>query len=119
CDVNNSPDGLEEFNLTTKDAQATDNDGSLIVSYYTSLPAAQAGTGAIATPNAFTNTTPNDQEIWVRVETDFGCASISSFHLIVNPLPVVNPDLGSFYACEEVPGEGEFIFEEMDEVITG
>ncbi|MNY21702.1 hypothetical protein D3C86_1552660 [compost metagenome] len=89
CDVNNSPDGLEEFDLTTKDAQATGNDASLIVSYYTSLPAAQAGTGAIATPNAFTNTTPNDQEIWVRVETDFGCASISSFHLIVNPLPVV------------------------------
>ena len=119
CDTNNSPDGIEVFDLTTKDAQATGGTAGYTASYYLSQAAAQAGTGAIPTPTAHSNTaSPNDQVIWVRVETALGCVSVASFHIIVNPLPVINPNLDTFYACEQVPGEGEFNLDQMAVVIT-
>jgi len=101
CDDN--ADGQAIFDLTTKDpeilnlldADATNDLDPLqyIVSYYILMADAEAGVNAIATPNAFVNTT-NPQTIHIRVEdTANGCFTISTLELIVNPLPVlVQPD---------------------------
>ncbi|MFP9100918.1 choice-of-anchor L domain-containing protein, partial [Flavobacterium sp. RHBU_24] len=111
-------DGVETFDLTSKNAEAT-ADPTDTVTYYTDNGDAQLGQNAITNPSSFQNTLAGEQTIWVRVETVNGCADTGSFKLIVNPLPLA--DLGSpvFYACEETPGQGLFDLDEIDPVITG
>ncbi|WP_152973253.1 choice-of-anchor L domain-containing protein, partial [Lacinutrix mariniflava] len=98
CDDN--ADGFASFNLPTKepeilnllDADATnDLDPTLYtITYYTSEANAEAPTNAIATPNAYVNTTVDAQTIWVRVEDNAtGCYKTVALDLIVNPLPVL------------------------------
>ncbi|MFP9100120.1 hypothetical protein ACLI09_13805, partial [Flavobacterium sp. RHBU_24] len=110
-------DGVETFDLTSKNAEAT-SDPTDTVTYYTDNGDAQLGQNAITNPSSFQNT-EDEQTIWVRVETVNGCSDTGSFKLIVNPLPLA--DLGSpvFYACEETPGQGLFDLDEIDPVITG
>ncbi|WP_265174971.1 choice-of-anchor L domain-containing protein, partial [Flavobacterium sp. MFBS3-15] len=59
-----------------------------VISYYTSADAANAGTPAISTPASFTGT---NQTIYARIEKAFDsqCFSVTSFNLVVNPLPVL------------------------------
>ncbi|MFP9100265.1 hypothetical protein ACLI09_14540, partial [Flavobacterium sp. RHBU_24] len=117
CDDTAPQDGVETFDLTSKNAEAT-ADPTDTVTYYTDNGDAQLGQNAITNPSSFQNT-EDEQTIWVRVETVNGCADTGSFKLIVNPLPLA--DLGSpvFYACEETPGQGLFDLDEIDPVITG
>ncbi|KAF2506472.1 hypothetical protein E0W72_12620, partial [Flavobacterium arcticum] len=116
CDYNN-PEGVETFDLTTRDSEVTFNDPDVTAVYYTSQADALAGTNPIPNPTTYANTgTP--ETIWAAAISSFGCRSVSSFDIIVNPLPATNPALGTFYACEEVPGEGEFDTITMDAEIT-
>lgn len=88
CD--NNTDGFAIFNLPTKTPEILDDLDPLqfSVEYYTTLAGAQAGTTPIANPASFTNTTQNQQTIWVRVENNAtGCFDIVELQLIVNPLP--------------------------------
>ncbi|QYJ68649.1 choice-of-anchor L domain-containing protein [Flavobacterium litorale] len=117
CDVNNSPDGQETFDLTTKDSEVTLDIATISAEYYTSQANAQAGTNPITNPESYTNT-ESPETIWVAAVSDFGCRSVSSFDLIVNPLPVINPALDTFFSCEEIPGEGQFDTIEIDAAIT-
>ncbi|MEL1243756.1 choice-of-anchor L domain-containing protein [Flavobacterium sp. DGU11] len=114
CDDNNSPDGLEFFDLTTKNAEATSDPGAT-VSYYTSQANAEGDIEPIADD---TNYQSGNAQVWVRVESDFGCYSVSSFELVVNPLPLVATNLEPRYACEEEPNQGLFDLSEVDELIT-
>ncbi|MFD2602068.1 PKD domain-containing protein [Flavobacterium suzhouense] len=90
CD--DDTDGLQVFDLTTKDLEATGGDTTLTTEYYLSSTDAQAGNNPIANPATFGNTTPNSQPVWVAVITGFGCRSIASFNVVVNPLPVLSTD---------------------------
>ncbi|WP_188619776.1 hypothetical protein, partial [Flavobacterium suaedae] len=117
CDDNNSPDGVETFDLTTREAEITYGAAGVTAEYYTSQNDAQSGNNPITTPEAYQNTTPGGETIWVAAVSDFGCRSIGSFDIIVNPLPVINPNLEPFYACEEIPGEGQFETPEMTPVV--
>ncbi|MFL9846061.1 hypothetical protein ABS766_16695, partial [Flavobacterium sp. ST-119] len=114
CDDNNSPDGVEVFDLTTKDGEAT-SEPTDTVSYYTSQGEAQAGTQPIANPSAYQSGTAT---VWVRVESQYGCVSTASFELIVNPLPVINTAMDDFYACEEASGQGEFDLSSLEDEVT-
>ncbi|WP_294818204.1 choice-of-anchor L domain-containing protein [uncultured Flavobacterium sp.] len=115
CDDNNSPDGIEIFDLTSKNAEAT-TDPEVTVTYYTSLEGAEDGQeDRITGDTAYES---GNAQVWVRVESDFGCYSVSSFELVVNPLPLINTAMEPFYACEEEPGEGMFDLSEIDEVVT-
>ncbi|WP_299255395.1 hypothetical protein, partial [uncultured Lacinutrix sp.] len=74
------------------DADATnDLDPTLYtISYYTSEANAETATNAIATPNAYVNTTADAQTIWILVEDNAtGCYKTVALDLIVNPLPVL------------------------------
>src|SRR5690606_1116801 len=91
-------DGFVTWDLTTQTPEILVNVVDEI-SYYTSQANAQSGTNAIANPDAFSNTT-NPQTIWVRVENEHGCFIVTSFDLIVNPLPQITaPD--DLIVCSE------------------
>ncbi len=98
CDDIDDGDGtngiVQTFNLTSKSATilGTQNPANFTVTYHTSKNDANAGTNAIPTPNAYTNTTRDKQTVYVRVtNNNGGCfTDHTSFDLIVNPLPIAN-----------------------------
>ncbi|MHA3787011.1 hypothetical protein ACX0HA_02280, partial [Flavobacterium hauense] len=79
CDDNT--DGIQIFDLTTKDLEATGGDTSLTVTYYTNQPDALGGTSPITNATAYPNATANTQQVWVRIATGFGCRSVAPFTL--------------------------------------
>jgi gliding motility-associated-like protein len=115
CDA--GADGTETFDLTTKTAQASGGNTGYTVTYYTSQAGALAGTTPISPANAFPSA---GQQVWVRIQSGFGCATVSSFDLIVNPLPVYNQDPAElvFSACEEEPDQGYFNLDDMAATVT-
>ena len=83
-------DGFATFVLTDKDAEITDGEPDVSVTYYETLAQAEAGTPALTSP--WVNTIPGGQVIYARVERDvppgiLGCFSIVELELIVVPLP--------------------------------
>ena len=73
------------------------------ITYHSSLSDAQNGINTLT--SSYTNTTANQQTIYVRgVNNTTGCANTSiSFNLIVNPLPVV-ASLNDFIVCDDGSG---------------
>ncbi len=65
CDT--TPDGIAPTNLTTIFNDFAALAPGTTVSYHTNLSDAQAGINAIATPEAFINTVPFEQQVFVRV----------------------------------------------------
>tara|TARA_R110002049_G_scaffold92446_4_gene229240 strand:- start:1618 stop:8298 length:6681 start_codon:yes stop_codon:yes gene_type:complete len=87
----NNPEILNQLDSdTTNDLAAAD----YTITFYETEANANVPTNAIATPNAYTNTTADIQIIWVRVDDNAnGCSTVTPMDLIVNPLPVlVQPD---------------------------
>lgn len=76
-------DGVMIFDLTQNESVIAGATTGLIFTYYESLADAMGGINAIATSNAFTNTS-NPDEIFVLVEDPAtGCSVIESFNLFV------------------------------------
>jgi gliding motility-associated-like protein len=119
CDLNNSPDGIEIFDLTTRAGQASANPTD-VVAFYTSNADAQLGRNPITDATAHPNATPGEERIYVGVTSATGCTGIGSFRIIVDPLPVVNPNLTPFFECENTPGsaQADFDFTEITPVVT-
>jgi gliding motility-associated-like protein len=119
CDLNNSPDGIEIFDLTTRAGQASTNPTD-VVAFYTSNADAQLGRNPITDATAHPNATPGEERIYVGVTSATGCTGIGSFRIIVDPLPVVNPNLTPFFECENTPGsaQADFDFTEITPVVT-
>jgi hypothetical protein len=103
CDFNNSPDGVEVFDLTNAalTSEITNGVTGLTLSYYTSLSDAENQTSPISIPSSYENiTSPNQQTIWVVAENAANCVHITSFIIRVNPLPVLNP-LADMNGCSD------------------
>ena len=105
------------FDLTDKNLEITDGDGSLEVVCYTTLLDAQDATNAIADPTAYTNTAispaaANPQTLHVRVsDLDTGCYVLTTLTIRVlpNPTPNLNPD--NLIACDDTnSGDGLEVF---------
>ncbi|ALM50444.1 hypothetical protein AMR72_17055 [Flavobacterium psychrophilum] len=120
CETSPIPDGIEEFDLTLNDDAARGGDASLTVQYYLTQVDAQNNLTPITGPEAYNNINPNQQTIWVAVSNGFGCRSVSSFTIIVNPLPVLSTDPADFIAteCEELPGEADFDLDQIATAVT-
>ncbi|WP_412986269.1 T9SS type B sorting domain-containing protein [Pontimicrobium sp. IMCC45349] len=100
CDDNNSGDEQEEFDLTVNEAYIINGEAGVTATYHETQEDADAGTNAIATPDAYINTATPVQTIYVRVTNDVtGCYTIVTFDTIVHPLPVATA-MPSFIACE-------------------
>jgi gliding motility-associated-like protein len=125
CDVNNSPDGIEEFDLTNAalTADITNGVAGITLTYYESQADALAHNtaNAIPTPSAHSNTSsPNQQTIWVVGENVALCRHITSFDLIVNPLPVITP-LANMNGCSDGvnPNQAPFNLSLNNPLVTG
>ncbi|MFN3969130.1 beta strand repeat-containing protein, partial [Flavobacterium sp.] len=91
CDYNNPGDGVEVFTLNTKDAEIANGQANVTVNYYLTQGDAETQTSPL--PNLYSNIS-NPQEIWINISNNTtGCSSVSSFNLVVNPLPLATtPD---------------------------
>jgi gliding motility-associated-like protein len=90
CD-DSTPDGFTVFNLSSQDAGYLQGQTDATVSYFTSETEAHDNVNAIATPAAYTNM-QNPQVIYVRLDNG-NCHTITSFELLVNSVPVLEPTL--------------------------
>ncbi|KGO82072.1 hypothetical protein Q763_07380, partial [Flavobacterium beibuense F44-8] len=92
-------DGIEEFDLTTKDTEITGGNVDYAVSYYMSFADADSATNVIANPATYQNTTPFTETIYVRLENTLtGCYSVFDFDLIINALPTISNPAAEFHA---------------------
>ncbi|MEY8849291.1 choice-of-anchor L domain-containing protein [Psychroserpens sp. XS_ASV72] len=103
CD-DSSNDGVEIFDLSTKDIDALDSvpEGNYNISYHLTSEGALNQTAVINTP--YENVS-NPQTIYVRiVDTDTGCLAYTSFDLVVNNYPIYDnpPDIS---LCEDATDE--------------
>ena len=118
CDMANSGDGVEVFDLTTKNDEVTTISG-LTITYYENEGDAEDGVNFIINPQSYSNTnSPNEQEIYVRLESEYGCYSTDSFNIIVNPRPVIDTTLDVLPSCEEAPGVAIFDLSERTDDVT-
>ena len=84
-----SNDGVETFNLNTKDSEAINSvaPGNYVISYHTSLNDAQNNSNPIS---GNYNNTSNPEIIFVRIDdVDNGCLAFNQFQLQVNQRPVI------------------------------
>ena len=115
CDDNNSPDGIEVFDLTQNAVDIINGEPNVSLTYYTDLNEALAGVNFIVDPTMHSNEDPanpgtgiSPQTIYVRVTSGSdvngtggtGCYTIVDFDIIVNPLPVIPTDDLDIRECE-------------------
>ena len=108
CDSNG--DGLETFDLTTKDAEvlASVPPANYAFTYHSSLIEAQNNANAITTP---IQNTGNPQTMHVRIQDiDAGCLAFATINLVVSPLPaIINPL--PFRLCDDTIADGYTAFD--------
>ncbi|MCF6133567.1 hypothetical protein, partial [Flavobacterium wongokense] len=85
--------------------------GTYLVTYYNSLPAAQAGTAPLIPSTS--HTAHDGDPIWVRVEnTVTGCFNIGTFHIQVNaPLLLTTPTPLSLCDDDALPNDQFHVFD--------
>ncbi|WP_196888305.1 T9SS type B sorting domain-containing protein [Aureivirga sp. CE67] len=123
CD--DAADGIQTFDLNDQNTTIANgiNLTTHNVTFHISQEDAESGQNAISI-GTYQNVTPNEQEIFVRVESvATGCANTEkSFMLIVNPLPDFEVETPQ-YICEgfdhlldiDISNSGSFTYEWMDE----
>ncbi|GGG55794.1 T9SS type B sorting domain-containing protein [Bizionia arctica] len=111
CELNT--DGYFTFDLTTQNDAILNGqlEPDFAVTYYTTLAAAEAGTGFIANPSAYQNMMDpanpgqplNPQEIFVNItNTITGCdVTTVSFFIEVQESAEVNPNYNLFALCDD------------------
>ncbi|MBF4493469.1 T9SS type B sorting domain-containing protein [Flavobacterium sp. JLP] len=123
-DSNNDKDGIASFDFSsvTNDIQAMlPSNTNYSIKYYSNEADALAEMNTIADPSNYRNTIPNQQEIWVRVDSnlDNACFGLGSYiTLIVNPKPEIdsNSNLsGDQLVCSNLPS----FFVKLDAGIIG
>lgn len=95
--TNDDKDGISSFDFSsiTTDIQALlpPPSSNYVIKFYTNETDALAETNAIPNPSNYRNTTPNQQEIWVRVDSnlDNSCFGLGAYvSLQVNPKPNID-----------------------------
>ncbi len=104
CD--NDGDGIEVFDLTSKDAEILNILVNVTLSYHLSQPEALSGANPIIPANAYGS---GGEVIWVRGENTAGCVTVGSFGLILGVVPTY-VEVPVFEQCDN-DGDG---FEDFD-----
>ncbi|TDY11577.1 T9SS type B sorting domain-containing protein [Meridianimaribacter flavus] len=116
-----SGDGIETFDLSTKDAEvlASVPNSTYNYSYHLTNDDAINNTNAITTP---IQNTSNPQAIFVRIEdVNNGCLAFSTFNLIVNELPNITAPT-DLDVCDDDTADGLTLIdlsEKDDEITSG
>ncbi|WP_236625364.1 choice-of-anchor L domain-containing protein [Mangrovimonas yunxiaonensis] len=110
CDDNTPGDLVETFDLTINEQAVLNGEPNVTVSYHTTFSGAASGDSSIADPTAYQNTDPAET-IYVRVtntgdpnnanDMGTGCYNITSFEIMVHPLPDATAVLEDMIACED------------------
>ncbi|MFK7831641.1 MAG: choice-of-anchor L domain-containing protein, partial [Winogradskyella sp.] len=96
-------DGIAFFDLTEADATILQNlPVGLTVAYYATANDAQLEINQL--PDAYQNTTPFNQMIFVRVENANECFGINTMNLTVNPLPEDNVVTDTIFCSGDAAG---------------
>jgi len=117
CD-DGTPDGITDIDLSLKNGEISGGNPDYVVTYYNNSTDASAATNALAIP--YTNTTPDTEVVWVRVEeVSTGCFSLTQLTLVVQQAPVAfTPDPLEF--CDpDSDGFGIFDLTQAQASITG
>ena len=103
CD--NDTDGKSLFNLTEANTKISLNAIHENFTYFLTSVAATIGditsTNYISNPTNFENRTVNTDVIWARIESQFGCASISEIELIVSTTGIPATFQRSYTVCDD------------------
>ena len=121
CDVINTGDGEEVFDLTANEVTILNGELGVTASYHTTSEDAEEGINPILDPVNYTNVESPEQEIYVRITKDVtGCYVVVNFTLIVHPLPEVVA-VTDFIQCElNTDGLASFDLSSKDsEVLNG
>lgn len=115
-----SGDGVEIFDLSTKDSEALASvpSSSYTVSYHYTANDALNGVNPVTTP---IQNTSNPQTIFVKIEdTQNGCLAFQNFNLIVNPKPTISEPT-PLLVCDDSTSDGVTAIDlsQKDEEITG
>ncbi|NMH23905.1 beta strand repeat-containing protein, partial [Flavobacterium solisilvae] len=118
CDYNNPGDEEEVFTLDTKTLEIANGQTGVTVTYYATQTDAQNQTNGL--PNSYTNTS-NPQQIWINISDNVtGCNTVSSFNLVINPLPLaVTPLPINECSTGSSITQAEFDLTVNENVITG
>ena len=112
-------DGIAEFNLTEADTDIINGQTNNLVTYHETLVQAEAGTDALVSP--YTNTVPNTQTIFARLEEDvLGCYDVTQLVLQVDPAPSITDPISDYQLCDN-DGDGSEIFDltsKYDEIVN-
>src|SRR5690606_20717883 len=107
CDDNN--DGFScLFDFNTKTAGITGGAPGLVVTYHETLTDSQTGSNPISLAGGYCNIVSGEQTIYVRVfdAAAPACASLATFQIRVNPVPVVPPVVADYALCDDnAPGD--------------
>ena len=104
CDVDN--DGFAEFDLAAEEADILDGEIETELSFHLTQAEAEAGTNAIDTSSAFSNTNPDNQTIYVRAEkTTTGCFDVKPLELFIIPSPEID-NLEDLSQCDDGDNNG-------------
>jgi gliding motility-associated-like protein len=125
CDTNidgNSSNGQTLFDLESINPEILNGQdpASIEITYHLTQASAEADSGAL--PSPYYNTTPNQQQLFVRIEdaADSNCRAISTLDLLVDPLPDAFDS--SIIQCDEdgiTDGLTIFNLNEAKNTITG
>jgi gliding motility-associated-like protein len=111
--INDDRDGIATFDFSsaTTDIQAIlpAPSSNYAVKYYTNEADALAETNVIPNPTNYRNTTPNQQDVWIRVESNFdnACFGLGAYiSLKVNPKPNIDTNdshIDNKLICSNLP----------------
>ncbi|TYB80267.1 T9SS type B sorting domain-containing protein [Bizionia saleffrena] len=104
-------DGFESFDLTSVlEAIITDTTNT-IITYHITIEDANSGENPIVNPSDFTNTIPNVQTVYVRIQNDSNsCYEIVAIELHTNILET-GTNIRDFSTCDEAPDDGAAPFD--------
>lgn len=104
-------DGFEPFDLTSVlEAIITDTTNT-IITYHVTIEDANSGENPIDNPSDFTNTTPDTQTVFVRIQNDTNaCYEIVAIELHTNILET-GTSIQDFSACDTAPDDGDATFD--------
>ena len=94
-------DGIAEFTLTDADLEIINGIPNTFVTYYETLAFADLGDPANALASPFTNTNPNTQIIFARLEDiPVGCFDVVELELNVNSAPTITNPISDYFICD-------------------
>ncbi|MBO3115576.1 choice-of-anchor L domain-containing protein, partial [Winogradskyella sp. DF17] len=95
-------DGFTEFNLLDRESEILDTNDAADVNITFHLNMADAENDAAPLPTIYTNVTPNNQTIYVRLETVINedCYNVTTLDLEVLPNPIANAPT-DFEVCDD------------------